>query len=52
MANPNFPIHHGLGRLGEYMPTLCHRRVAHEFPVEYPFLVRYSSVKAKEFLVA
>lgn len=40
MANPNFPIHHGLGWLGEYMPTLCRRRVAHEFPVEYPFLVK------------
>ena len=52
MANPNFPVHHVLGWLGEYMPTLCRRRVAHEFPVEYPLLVKYSSVKAKEFSVA
>lgn len=52
MANPNFPAHYVLGWLGEYIPILYCRRVAHEFPEEYPVLVRYAGVKAKDFSLA
>ena len=52
MANPNFPAHYVLGWLGEYIPILYCRRVAHEFPEEYPVLVRCAGVKAKNFSLA